>query len=73
VFKAYYRLNDREAIESMAARTGFVVESISYVSTSAATAMLGPLVVPELVYLRALRRPGLASLRSILVVRLRKA
>lgn len=72
VFKTHYLLNRTETIEEAASQAGFDVEVIAHVSTSAMTALLAPLAVAELLYLRALSWPSLATFRSNLVVRLRK-
>lgn len=72
VFSTYYRLNDERAIEETAGAEGFAVERLELVSTSAITVMLGPLVVPELLWIRLLRRPRLAWLRSNIIGVLRK-
>jgi SAM-dependent methyltransferase len=72
VFPTHYRLNRAETIERAAAESGLNTAQVSYVSSSAVTAMLGPFVAGELLMLRVLRRPALASWRSNLVVQLRK-
>jgi ubiquinone/menaquinone biosynthesis C-methylase UbiE len=72
VFQTHYLLNRGAQIEKTAKAAGFERAEISYVSSSAITAMLGPLVIPELLWIRWLRRPEMASRRSNLVVRLRK-
>ncbi len=72
VFPTHYRMNTDSAIRQLAMQTGFAVEDITMVSTSAATVMLGPLVLAELLYLRHLRHPKRAKLRSNIVAILRK-
>ena len=72
VFSTYYRLNDAFAIRETAGVVGFEVERIELVSTSAITVRLGPVVVPELLWIRLLRRERLAWLRSNIIATLRK-
>jgi len=49
-----------------------VVEEIQMISTSAATVMLGPVVLAELLYIRALQQPKRSGRRSNIVAILRK-
>ena len=64
VFPTCYRFNDADAISNLAQAAGFRVERLDAVSSSPVTAMLGPLVLFELCWIRLLRRPRLASARS---------
>lgn len=72
VFLTHYRLNTAEEIAKLASKTGFVVEEIQMISTSAATVMLGPVVLAELLYIRALQQPKRSGRRSNIVAVLRK-
>jgi hypothetical protein len=72
VFPTHYRMNDPGAIAKVATAAGFEVERMELVSTSAITVMLGPLVVPELLWIRLLRQPRFAWLRSDIVCTLRR-
>jgi SAM-dependent methyltransferase len=72
VFPTHYRLNDDRAVRTLAAAAGFRLERLDYVSTSAVSVMLGPLVLVELFWIRLLRLRALARLRSNLLVVLRK-
>jgi SAM-dependent methyltransferase len=72
VFLTHYRLNTAEEITKIASKTGFVVEELQMISTSAATAMLGPVVLVELLYIRALQQPKRSGRRSNIVAVLRK-
>ncbi len=72
VFPTRYRMNTDAAISRMAVNTGFEVEDIASVSSSAATAVFGPVAWLELLYIRWLQRPQRAKLRSNMVVVLRK-
>jgi SAM-dependent methyltransferase len=73
VFKTHYKINTAGTARLLAEREGFEVVSVSLVSSSATLKMLGPLVIAELLYIRLLERPALASLRSNLIIVLRKA
>ena len=72
VFPTHYRMNTATAVARHAGAAGFDVDAIHHVSGSAALAMLGPVVLLELLYIRLLRWRRLAPLRSNLVVVLRK-
>jgi len=64
VFPTCYQFNDRDDIAKIARDAGFNVDRLDAVSSSPVTAFLGPAVLPELWWIRRLRRPGLASRRS---------
>jgi len=72
VFPVHYRMNTAQAVRRLAPSCGFRIAELAMVSTSAALKMLGPLVLLELLYIRLLDLPGLAGLRSNLVVVLQK-
>jgi len=72
VFPTHYRMNTASEIRRLAAHAGFDVIDLRQVSTSAALAVLGPLALVELLYIRLLQRDALAHLRSNLVVTLRR-
>ncbi len=72
VFRTHYCMNSAPEIRERAEEADFTVADITMVSTSAMTVMLGPLVVPELLYIRALQNPKRAGLRSNIVTILRK-
>ena len=73
VFPAYYRLNTVEEIERLSARHSFAVQAIDLFNSSAQTAALGPLSIPELLFLRMLQRPTMAHRRTNLVAILSKS
>jgi ubiquinone/menaquinone biosynthesis C-methylase UbiE len=73
VFHTFYRMNTQGEIQQLAREMQFDIEDITMVSTSAATAMLGPVVWAELLYIRSLRKPNRAKYRSNIVTTLRKA
>jgi len=72
VFPTFYRMNSRRTIEKEAARADFDLQEYRAVSTSAATIMLGPLVIFELLYLRILEASRFRDLRSNIIATLRK-
>lgn len=72
VYPTYYRANSISAISEAAARAGLTVRSVSFVSTSAVTAVLAPLAVAELTLIRLLRAPMLAHLRSNIIATLER-
>jgi ubiquinone/menaquinone biosynthesis C-methylase UbiE len=72
VFQTHYRLNTASAVRAMAAETGFAVATVDHVSNAAATTMLGPIVILELLYIRMLTRRGFAHLRTNLICVLEK-
>jgi len=72
IFKTFYQMNTAPAVAALGAKAGFRVADIRQVNTSAATVMLGPLVVIELVALRILARPAFARWRSNLIAILEK-
>jgi len=72
VFTTHYRLNTISVIRRTAERCGLEPASIRPVECTAQAIMLGPLVIPELLVIRALRLKIFAEWRSDLLVILRK-
>ena len=72
VFPAFYRMNTGAAISQVAAAHRFQVRRVLSVSTSAITAMLGPVAIVELLYLRTLEAASLADYRTNLIAVLQK-
>ena len=72
VFPTYYQMNTRQDVQAMAMRAGFQVERIEQVNSSAVTAVLGPLAIPELLFIRMIRSEGFRDLRSNILTVLRK-
>lgn len=73
IFPTHYRLNSPRSIEKLARKIGFQVVQLSLVESSAQTVMLGPLVILELVWIRALRWQVFSRFRTNLIVVLRKS
>lgn len=73
VFPTHYRLNSVDAIARMAARLGLKVVNIDLVSTSAMFALVPPLAIVELLWIRLAREiPSLARFRPVLIAVLEK-
>lgn len=72
VFEVHYQANNREKIERLAEETNFTVEKIKYVSSDAVTALVPPLAVAELLWIKVLMSKKLGRFRTNLIVILRK-
>jgi SAM-dependent methyltransferase len=72
VFPAYYRANSPRRLRTLAAATGFEVGAVRLVTTSAAFAVIPPLAVLELAWIRLLMTRPLRPLRTNLIATLRK-
>jgi SAM-dependent methyltransferase len=72
VFATHYRMNTAGDVRREAGRNGFRLVRLSLVSSSATLKMLGPVVLLELLYLRLIEHPSLASVRSNMVAVLQK-
>lgn len=72
VFPTHYRFNRRPDIERCCEASGLIGESIAAVESSPQSAMLGPLVVVELFFIRLARRATWADRRANWIVTLRK-
>ncbi len=67
VFPTHYQVNTPADIRRLAAESGFEVERIEQLSTTAVTAILGPASIPELFYIRMLYSDRFQALRSNLL------
>lgn len=72
VFPTYYRANTAGRITELAATAGFEVEQLQHVVSSAQFAVLLPLAVLELAWIRLLMTRRLESRRHTLIVTLRR-
>lgn len=72
VFETHYRANTENRIRKLAAMTGFEVVELSLVSSDAVFAVIPPIALIELVWIRILMTRPLRSFRTNLVVALRK-
>ena len=73
VFKAYYRANTEDSITALARETGFEVVAIDMVNTDAIFAVVPPLAIVELLWLRLLMTKPFRPLRNNIIAVLRKA
>lgn len=72
VFETHYAANTEQQIRDLAAKNGFEVIDMELVTTDAIFAIVPPLAVFELLWLRLLMTERLRSLRTNLIVALRK-
>lgn len=72
VYPTYYRLNEVASVQQMALASGFDVLDLRQISSSAVTAALGPLAIPELLYLRVISSERFCHLRTNIIAVLRK-
>ena len=72
VFRTFYRVNTPARVEELSRTAGFQVLELRRVESTAQAVMLGPLVIPELLWIRLLRLASLRNLRSNLIVVLQK-
>lgn len=71
-FPAYYRANRPKQIAAVAARAGLRVDELHHVVTSPLFHIVPPLLVPELLWIRALMKPRFKELRQDIIAVLRK-
>jgi ubiquinone/menaquinone biosynthesis C-methylase UbiE len=72
VFETHYRANTEPQIRRLAAASGFEVVELDLVNTDAVFAVIPPLALIELLWLRLLMTGPFRSLRTNLIVALRK-
>jgi ubiquinone/menaquinone biosynthesis C-methylase UbiE len=72
VFRTWYRVNTREHIIRLAKETGFEVLKIRMIVTSAQFAVIPPLMLIELTWIKLLMTKPLKSLRTNIIAILRK-
>jgi ubiquinone/menaquinone biosynthesis C-methylase UbiE len=73
VFPTHYRMNTPADIQAMARQAGLRVERIEQISSAALTAVLGPLAIPELLYMRVITSDArYEDLRTNILTVLRK-
>jgi SAM-dependent methyltransferase len=73
VFPTHYRANDPEDIRRHAADAGFEIAELQLLSTSAVFALILPLALLELLWIRRLRTPARATQRSNIIAVLRRS
>lgn len=72
VFETYYRANSEKRIHKLASTCGFEVVRIELLVTDAVFAVIPPLFVLELIWIRMLMTKPLRSLRTNIIAILRK-
>ncbi|MCA1481725.1 hypothetical protein I6F37_43095, partial [Bradyrhizobium sp. NBAIM08] len=72
VFEIHYKANREEKIEAVARETNFEIKEIKFVSSDAVCAVVPPLAVIELLWIRLLMRPSMRRFRTNLIVVLKK-
>ena len=72
VFPTYYRINTASAIRRLAARCGFDVVSIQMITTGALFALVPPLALLELVWIRLISARWASAARPNIIAVLRK-
>jgi SAM-dependent methyltransferase len=72
-FRTHYRANTPKQLQAVACASGFVVERIDLIRSSAMLPQVPPLAVMELLFLRVLAAPRLSWLRPNLIAELRAA
>lgn len=72
VFPASYRINTAGRVHELAQEHGFSVLVLNLIESSTQTVMLGPVVIAELLLIRALRLRPLQKLRTNIIAALHK-
>jgi len=72
VFPTTYRMNTAESIRAAAEQAGFRVIRLEHRNSTAITAPLGPLAIPELLFIRVLGSSRLEKFRINLLVALER-
>ena len=72
VYPAYYRANSAAELAALASGHGLVLEKCEFVNSSPQTVRIPPLMLIELLLLRAMRAPRMARFRACLLVMMSK-
>jgi ubiquinone/menaquinone biosynthesis C-methylase UbiE len=72
VFPTCYQMNKKSLIESLGRKAGFGNVEVRLIESTPQAWMLGPLVIPELIWIRMLRMHPLRRFQTNLVVVMRK-
>lgn len=72
VFEVHYKANSREKVQALAEKTNFTVEKVKYISSDAVAALIPPVAVAELLWIKILMAKRFRRLRTNLIVILRK-
>jgi ubiquinone/menaquinone biosynthesis C-methylase UbiE len=72
VFPTHYRMNTVEDVTSLAEKAGLKIERLEQITSSAMTYVLGPLALPEILFIRLIEADRFKNLRPNLLVTLEK-
>ena len=72
VYPAYYRANSEAQLTALASGHGLVLEKCEFVNSSPQTIRIPPLMLVELLLMRAMRVPRMARFRACLLVMMSK-
>ena len=72
VFEIQYKANREDKILALAEKTNFEIERIKFVSSDAVCAVIPPIAVAELIWIKLLMSRSLRRFRTNLIVTLRK-
>jgi SAM-dependent methyltransferase len=72
VFPTFYRMNTIEDVAALAEKAGLKVKRLDPVTSSAMTFLLGPLALPEILFIRMIESERFKNLRPDLLVTLEK-
>jgi len=72
VFPTFYRMNTVEDVTSIAQKAGLTVKRLDQITSSAMTFVLGPLALPEILFIRMIELERFKDLRPNLLVTLEK-
>ena len=72
VFETHYAANTQPQISALSSTTGFEVASLRFAVSDAVFAMVAPIAVPELIYLRLLMTERLKKWRTNIIAVLKK-
>jgi hypothetical protein len=70
VFPTHYRANDPEQIKQIAAEVGLTVRDIRMIATTPAFALVPPLALVELLWIRVTMKPAMAKWRQNIIASL---
>lgn len=72
VFETYYSANNKRQIAALAQMTGFEVAKIRMIVSDAVFALVPPIAIPELIYIRLLMTKPFAAWRTTIIASLKK-
>ena len=73
VFDTHYSANNKSQITTLAKTTGFEVAKLKMIVSDAVFALIPPIAIPELIYIRLLMTKPLTAWRTTIIASLRKS